>query len=47
VLLDLIVQAGDDGVSKEDLAECTDRAMTGGTFRQYLGTLKSSGLVVV
>lgn len=46
-LLEVIAEAGPDGISREDLALATEFTMSGGTFGTYLGQLRRNELVVV
>lgn len=45
-MLDLIIGAYPDGLSRDQLADSLGMAMTGGTFNTYLGTLTRNDLVV-
>jgi hypothetical protein len=44
-MLRLVVDAGDDGISKEDLANSVDMTASGGTFLNYLGILRTLDLI--
>lgn len=46
-MLDTLVQAYPTAMSKEDLGEQAGYTSSGGTFGQYLGTLKRNGLALV
>jgi hypothetical protein len=46
-LLEAIVDAGHEGISREELAEQTSFTMTGGTFGTYVGDLRRNGLVAL
>lgn len=46
-LLEAVVAAELDGLSRAGLAEITEMTMTGGTFSTYLGELRRNGLVLV
>ncbi len=46
-MLQAVVDAGPDGISKEELAERTGFTMTGGTYGTYLSILQRNGLVEV
>lgn len=47
-MLDEVLTVGRDGeMTKEELAERLDMAVTGGTFQTYLSTLRRNGLVLV
>jgi len=44
-LLEAVVEAGDGGISREELGELTGFTPSGGTFTTYLGILRRNGLV--
>ena len=44
-MLEQIVAAGEDGITKEDLGVAADVAATGGSFQTYLSTLRTACLV--
>lgn len=46
-MLDALVEAHPNGLSREDLGERTGFTYTGGTFGNYLGTLRRNDLVTV
>lgn len=46
-MLDVVVEYHPHAISKEDLGEKTGYTSTGGTFANYLGTLRRNGLVEV
>lgn len=43
-MLDILVDAYPEEVSKDDLADRLDMVVTGGTFNTYAGTLVRNGL---
>lgn len=45
-MLDLLVDAWPNGLTRDELADQLGMAMTGGTFNTYLGTLTRNGLAV-
>ncbi len=45
-ILELIVEAGKNGIEKEEIASQLDMTASGGTFNTYLSNLRSNGLVV-
>ncbi len=46
-MLEVVVEAGRDGITREDLAEQSEFTASGGTFGTYLGILRRNGLVEV
>ena len=45
-MLDLIIEAWPEGLTREQIANLTGKAMTGGTFNTYLGVLVRNQLVI-
>ena len=45
-LLEAVVEAGEGGISREELGEVTGFTPSGGTFTTYLGILRRNGLVM-
>lgn len=46
-ILEAVVEAGPDGLTREQLAEAAEMTASGGTFQTYLGILRRNGLVEV
>ena len=46
-ILQLVVDAYPESISKEELAEGTDYTYTGGSFNTYLGILRRNGLITI
>jgi hypothetical protein len=46
-MLDILVEAYPEGLTREDLGEAAGYASSGGTFGTYLGTLRRNGLIEV
>lgn len=44
-MLEAVVAAGKDGISREAIADAVNMEKTGGTFSTYLGDLRRNGLI--
>ena len=45
-ILEKVVEAGAEGIHRDDLAYAVDMEVSGGTFNTYLGNLRQNSLVI-